>query len=377
MQSVRPVRALPTPASLPPRTVTTLATLGDSTAVGLGDPLPGGGWRGFPVLLRDALGPGTRLLNPARTGARMADVRHTQLPAVLPARPDAAVICAGMNDTLRSDFDPAGICTDLAATLGGLAAAGTFPVVLRYHDHTRVFRLPGRLRAALRTRVTALNAAIDTAIAETTAGGPDVGVLDLHLLPGGYEREAWSVDRLHPSELGHRLLARAAGELLAGSGYAVPAPVPIACGGGREITALHRAAWIMVRGTPWLVRRGRDLGPVILHGLLTGGRARAPRPPRQDPVRAARGGPGLGGPGEGDRGDDALPRLDLEEVGAGAGPADPADHPVDVVAAPRETADVARRPGAGADGAGVEGAGGDRFAVVHAPGGCTDRVAML
>jgi lysophospholipase L1-like esterase len=241
--------------------------------VGLGDPLPGGGWRGFPVLLRDALGPGTRLLNPARTGARMADVRGPQLAAVLPARPEAAVICAGMNDTLRSDFEPAGIRADLAATLAELAAAGTFPLVLRYHDHTRVFRLPGRLREALRTRVTALNAAIDGAI--TGAAGPGVGVLDLHLLPGGYERAAWSVDRLHPSELGHRLLARAAGELLASSGFAVPAPVPIACGGGREITAFHRAAWIAVRGTPWLVRRGRDLGPVILHGLLTGGRARA------------------------------------------------------------------------------------------------------
>ncbi|WP_433508075.1 GDSL-type esterase/lipase family protein [Pseudonocardia halophobica] len=278
VQSVRPVRALPTPATLPtPRTVSNLATLGDSTAVGLGDPLPGGGWRGFPVLLRDALGAETRLLNPARTGARMADVRGAQLAAVLPARPEAAVICAGMNDTLRSDFDPDGIRADLTATLAELAAAGTFPVVLRYHDHTRVFRLPGRLRAALRTRVTALNAAIDTAIdgAIAGAGGPAVGVLDLHLLPGGYERAAWSVDRLHPSELGHRLLARAAGELLAGAGFAVPAPVPTACGGGREITAFHRAAWIVVRGTPWLVRRGRDLGPVILHGLLTGGRARA------------------------------------------------------------------------------------------------------
>jgi lysophospholipase L1-like esterase len=227
------------------------------------------------VLLRDALGPGTRLLNPARTGARMAEVRGAQLAAVLPARPEAAVICAGMNDTLRSDFDPAGIRTDLAATLGELGAAGSFPVVLRYHDHTRVFRLPGRLRAALRNRVTALNTAIDTAIAEATADGHAMGVLDLHLLPGGYERAAWSVDRLHPSELGHRLLARAAGDLLAGSGFAVPEPVPIACGGGREITAFHRAAWIVVRGTPWLVRRGRDLGPVILHGLLTGGRAPA------------------------------------------------------------------------------------------------------
>ncbi|HXV94407.1 MAG TPA: SGNH/GDSL hydrolase family protein, partial [Pseudonocardia sp.] len=63
-----------------PRTVRVLATLGDSTTVGLGDPLPGGGWRGFPALLRDALGEGTVLVNPSRSGARTACVRREQLP---------------------------------------------------------------------------------------------------------------------------------------------------------------------------------------------------------------------------------------------------------------------------------------------------------
>jgi lysophospholipase L1-like esterase len=260
VQSLSPARSLS-----PPRPIRVLAALGDSTVVGLGDPLPGGGWRGFPALLREAVG-AEQLLNPARTGARMADVRHTQLDAVLAARPDVAVICAGMNDTLRGDFDPLGIERDLAATLLALQEIDCYPVVLRYHDHTRVFRLPNRLRAALRTRVAALNSAID-------AAAQDAGVLDLHLLPGGYERTAWSVDRLHPSELGHRLLARGTAELVEAAGFAVPGEVGLECAGGREITAFHRAAWIVVKGTPWLVKRGRDLGPVILHGLLTGGRA--------------------------------------------------------------------------------------------------------
>jgi lysophospholipase L1-like esterase len=262
VQQLRPARSLTSA-----RPIRTLVALGDSTVVGLGDPMPGGGWRGFPVLLRDAVD--AELLNPARTGARMADVRNTQLAEVLDARPDAAVICAGMNDTLRSDFDPAGIERDLAATLRALREIDCYPVVLRYHDHTRVFRLPNRLRAALRTRVAALNAAIDAAVA--TAG--EAGVLDLHRLPGGYERTAWSVDRLHPSELGHRLLARGTADLFQAAGFAVPGEVGLDCAGGREITAFHRAAWIVVKGTPWLVKRGRDLGPVILHGLLTGGRA--------------------------------------------------------------------------------------------------------
>jgi lysophospholipase L1-like esterase len=260
-----------------PRPVRTLATLGDSTAVGLGDPLPGGGWRGFPVLLATALG--ASLHNPSFTGARMEDVRHAQLPAAVAAAPDVAVVFAGMNDTLRSDFDPARLQADCAAIVTALRSAGAHVVLMRYHDHTRVFPLPAPLRRALQRRVVALNDAVQAAITAVAAADPAcVTVLDLDLLPGGYERAAWSVDRLHPSELGHRKLAGGLAALLAGAGFAVPHPVSPECGGGRAVTALHRAAWLVFKGVPWLVRRGRDLGPVILAGL-----AGELRPGRSEP----------------------------------------------------------------------------------------------
>lgn len=260
---------LPTPIPPAPpaaRTVRTLATLGDSTPVGLGDPLPGGGWRGFPVLLRDALG-ATELVNPARTGARMAWVRHEQLPVALAARPQAAVVFVGMNDTLRSDFDPAALREDAAAVVAALRAVGAHVLLVRYHDHTRVFRLPGPLRRALRARIDLLNAAVDAVAAAHPAG---VGVLDLGRLPGAYDRPAWAVDRLHPSERGHRMLAAGFAGLLAGAGFAVPRPVGRDCAGGRQVTAAHRAAWLVVKGVPWLVRRSRDLGPVIVQGMVDG-----------------------------------------------------------------------------------------------------------
>src|SRR3981189_903085 len=83
-----------------------LVVLGDSTAVGLGDPLPGGGWRGVGPLVADALGVDAGgYLNPSFPGARMACVRMDQLPAALAHRADVALIVAGMNDTLRSDFN--------------------------------------------------------------------------------------------------------------------------------------------------------------------------------------------------------------------------------------------------------------------------------
>lgn len=255
----------PGPAAPPqPRPVRTLVTLGDSTAVGLGDPLPGGGWRGFPVLLAEALG--ATLVNPAVTGSRMADVRRDQLPAALAAAPDAAVIFVGMNDTLRSDYDPVRLQADLAATVAALRSAGAHVLLVRYHDHTRVFPLPAPLRRALRRRVVALNAATAAVVGAEEAGG--VGLLDLDLLPGGYEPTAWAIDRLHPSELGHRMLAAGLAALLADAGFAVPRPVSLLCGGGREVTAMHRAAWLVFKGVPWLVRRGRDLGPVIVAGLV-------------------------------------------------------------------------------------------------------------
>jgi lysophospholipase L1-like esterase len=249
----------PQPASHP---VHTLVTLGDSTAAGLGDPMPGGGWRGFPVLLAEALG--ARLVNPAVTGSRMADVRRDQLPAALAAEPDVVVIFVGMNDTLRSDFDPVRLRADLAATVAALRSAGAHVVVMRYHDHTRVFPLPAPLRRALWRRVVALNLAVDAVVAETGAG---IGVLDLDALPGGYEPAAWAIDRLHPSELGHRVLAAGLAALLAEAGFEVPGQVSLECCGGREVKALHRAAWLVFKGVPWLVRRGRDLGPVIVQGL--------------------------------------------------------------------------------------------------------------
>jgi lysophospholipase L1-like esterase len=242
-------------------------TLGDSTAAGLGDPMPGGGWRGFPVLLAEALG--ARLGNPAAAGARMADVRRDQLPAVLAAEPDAAVVFVGMNDTLRSDFDPVRLRADLAATVGALRSAGAHVLLMRYHDHTRVFPLPAPLRRALWRRVVALNLVVDAVVAETIAEetGAGIGVLDLDALPGGYDPAAWAIDRLHPSELGHRILAAGLAVLLSDAGFVVPSEVSLECGGGREVTALHRAAWLVFKGVPWLVRRGRDLGPVIVQGL--------------------------------------------------------------------------------------------------------------
>jgi len=126
----------------------------------------------------------------------------------------------------------------------------------RYHDHGKVFWLPGPLRRALNHRVQQLNDAIDQVVARR-----GVLCLDLHCTPGAYDPAAWSVDRLHPSEFGHCLLACGFADLLTGPGIAVPHPVHLTCGGGRQVTAAHHIGWLIFRGTSWLIRRGRDLIP--------------------------------------------------------------------------------------------------------------------
>ncbi|NUT46778.1 MAG: SGNH/GDSL hydrolase family protein [Saccharothrix sp.] len=247
--------------------------LGDSTTVGVGDPVPGG-WRGVGPLLAAAL-PDARYLNVSFTGARVSSVRHEQLPEALSARPDAAVLLVGMNDTLRSDFDGRRLHLDLDAVVGALVAAGAVVVTARFHDHSRVFRLPGALRRALRSRISELNEVVDAVVRRH-----GIECVDLDLMEGAYAAQTWAVDRLHPSETGHRRLAAAFAARLARAGCEVPGEVSQVCTGGLRTTPLHHVGWLVFKGVPWLWRRGRDLVPYAA-AILYRSWAGIPEPPRR------------------------------------------------------------------------------------------------
>jgi lysophospholipase L1-like esterase len=258
----RPALAAVPPQEPPPREplkhARRLVVLGDSTAVGLGDPLPErGGWRGVGPLVAAALGvEAGGYLNPAFAGARMRCVLTEQVPVAVAHRPDVALLVAGMNDTLRPDFDAARVAGDLAEVIQRLRQVNTTVVPVRFHDHSKVFRLPPSLKRALSARVAELNAAVDEVVARE-----GVPCLDLDRLPGAYDLAVWSVDRLHPSELGHRLLADGFTGLLAEAGFAVPEPVSLTCGGGVEASAAGHVGWLVLKGIPWLWRRGREFLP--------------------------------------------------------------------------------------------------------------------
>jgi lysophospholipase L1-like esterase len=241
-----------------------LAALGDSTTFGIGDPVPGG-WRGWSRLLAGALATSYDVssCNVAVSGATSASVRELQLGPALAHRPDVASLIVGVNDTMRSSWDPARIRDDLMTCADALHGSGALLLTARFHDHGAVFGLPGVLRRPLAARIETVNRIYDEVHA--TYGGLR---LDLATRPEVTTRAFWSVDRLHPSELGHRALARLYADLLAGTGLEFEPPA-LEPEGGPDQSWRRDVAWMVTEGAPWFGRRARDLGPWAVRMALS------------------------------------------------------------------------------------------------------------
>jgi lysophospholipase L1-like esterase len=246
--------------------MTTFVALGDSITLGVGDPIrledpatgqSRRGWRGWAALLADGLvDPDLHIV--AGNGACSADVERVQLPQALQLRPDVASVVVGINDTLRPNFDAQRIGTAAAHTIGSLRASGAQVLTMRLPDPGQMLGMPGVLARPLAQRAHQINAVMDE-IADRFG--------TLHFDAAGdeeaYDPRMWAVDRLHPSERGHRLIARRFHALLAGTGYPVgpePEPEP----GNPPPTKAMEFAWLATKGTAWVVRRSTDLVPSLL-----------------------------------------------------------------------------------------------------------------
>ena len=75
--------------------------------------------------------------------------------------------------------------------------------------------------------------------------------------PQTYDRRMWSVDRLHPSERGHRLVAHSYAALL---GVPGPGLEP----DGLPPTRRAKLGWLATKGTRWVVDRSTDLVPYLV-----------------------------------------------------------------------------------------------------------------
>ncbi|MQA86339.1 MAG: SGNH/GDSL hydrolase family protein [Streptosporangiales bacterium] len=240
------------------------AALGDSVTVGLGDPQPCGGWRGWATYLADSLtvpaeGSGrVELTNLASCGALVRDVAAEQLPRALSVRPALASVLVGVNDTLRGRFDLDMIAADLEEIVVRLRHVGAFVLTAGLPDPGLMLKLPELLRRPLSRRVRAVNSILDD-----LARRHGTVHIDLTVRPAVYDRRMWGIDPLHPSERGHRLLARVFATELAERGVplaALPDPEPT----NPPPTAAARTYWMATKGTKWLFKRSYDLLPQLI-----------------------------------------------------------------------------------------------------------------
>ncbi len=237
--------------------MTRIVTLGDSITLGLGDPRPGGGWRGWACLLADGLVK-PELHNLAANGAQAKHVERDQLPTALLLRPHVASVVVGINDTLRAGFDPVRSGQAVARTVAALTAQGATVITMRLPDPAQLFGLPPGLARPLSRRMRAVNGELDRIAAH-------YGTVhwDASTDPETYDRRNWSVDRLHPNERGHRLIAGRLWDLLAEAGVCV-AERPGSEPAGPAPTRRQDVAWMATKGTRWFLRRSVDLIPYLL-----------------------------------------------------------------------------------------------------------------
>ncbi len=241
--------------------MTTFVALGDSITLGVGDPIRleqtgRRGWRGWAALLAEGL-PDPSLHILATNGALMADLELDQLPRALELRPDVASVVIGVNDTLRANFDPDGIGAAAAHTVGALRAAGAVVLTMRLPDPGRMLGLPAVLARPLARRAHQVNYVMDM-VAER------FGTMHFDAAEDEdtYDPRMWAVDRLHPSERGHRLIARKFHAMLADAGYPVTAP-PDSEPMNPPPTRMAELAWMATKGTAWVLRRSTDLVPSL------------------------------------------------------------------------------------------------------------------
>ncbi|HSV40000.1 MAG TPA: SGNH/GDSL hydrolase family protein [Nocardioidaceae bacterium] len=237
------------------------AALGDSATYGVGDRVEGG-WRGWAKILTDSVRDthDISFCNLSAPGATTTDVVETQLPDAVAHRPHVAALVVGLNDTMRSSWDIDEVRENLFRCADELTLAGALLMTVRFHDHSRVLPLPKVLAGPMSKRIAALNEVYDEI--HQHHGSLRVNLTNV---PEIYRRDFWSVDRLHPSELGHRVLARTFAGMLNDAGLDFTAP-ELSCDGTRA-SRREDLRWLVKEGAPWVGRRARDLAPAAINQL--------------------------------------------------------------------------------------------------------------
>jgi hypothetical protein len=145
---------------------------------------------------------------------------------------------------------------------------------MRLPDPGRMLGMPTALARPLAGRIRELNQIMDQLAAQ-------FGTLHFDAAEDSqvYDRCMWSVDRLHPSERGHRHIACRFHDQLAAHGQPV-GPRPGTGPTTPPPTRRDEFTWMATKGTQWVLRRCTDLLPyLVAMAVRDCFRARQPEPP--------------------------------------------------------------------------------------------------
>ena len=238
----------------------TFVVLGDSAAYGTGDVMKANRPLGWTYRIAHAIETPLSYLNLARPGAKSREILEDQLPIAIGLKPDIAVVVVGGNDMLRNNYSPQRLRENLHEVFARFTALGTEIITLQLHDPSKIIRLPKPLEGALMKRVDSVNR-----VYEELAKKFSIIEIKARDIKGVEDRKNWHVDRLHPGPRGHLLLARAAIQELSRRGLPV---TEISISDPVEPSLSEKVRWMLLKGTPWFVKRSFDLLTVALFLML-------------------------------------------------------------------------------------------------------------
>jgi lysophospholipase L1-like esterase len=181
------------------------AVLGDSIAMGMGDPTEGyvtATWGGRVAAALATERDGVTYANLAQHRAKAADIRDSQLGPTLDLEPDLVAIIGGGNDLLAEEFDIARVKAVIDGIVVALTHTGATVVTYETLDFPRAY--PDPAFEGLSRRLLDLYAA-------TREIAWERGTLhvDLYTEPWARERYCFSADLLHPTMRAQALCASA------------------------------------------------------------------------------------------------------------------------------------------------------------------------
>ena len=232
-----------------------IIALGDSSVFGVGDhgdaiPSVGAGWAGR---LAHDLTAGN-FINVAKNGARARHITKHQLNAAHAFRPDLALVCIGTNDVLRGDFSPEEIKNSLITVIETLSENNAVIILLGLPDPISTAPGPLALRKILSARVALINEIyIELSERENVILVPTWDSKIAH------ERRMWHVDRMHPSAIGHQLIADLVRRKLA-----LPRRSAKKLSTSINMSKKFELYWLITNGAKWFAKRSVDLVPALI-----------------------------------------------------------------------------------------------------------------